>query len=358
MKSYEDPATTNLSNEQKHRSLKLDWNEYLFDHHSEVKKLISGGIQMFDVTYYPEFDRSNIKGGLRDFLQFDNCNVVLGNGSDDIIRHIIVELSQKYSSLFALNPEYSQHFETAQRFGLDVVRQELDLGNEITTKHIFQMIRQCDSQIVYLSNPHNPTGHCAGSQELIDLIKSLPTKIFLIDEAYADFDRCSIVDSIARLNNVIVTRSFSKSFGLAGLRLGYAVFPNNFKEDVGPKYNKKNVSQIALKTIQSVLNNVEFYENEWDVMIRNREYLIGVLDKLGFRVIHGKGNFVSILVPPGNFLVEFMKNSNIFVRKKSISQSYDYELIRITVPNKDDLNLLESCLTNYCHEFPNFISAD
>ena len=358
MVSYKNPESIKLTNKDKKESIKADWNEYLFNHHDSVRKHLNAGLNLYDLTYYPEFDRTRMKESLRDLLQIEDSYILVSNGSDDVIKQLIMELSVEYSSIFGLSPEYSQHFEFASRIGMDVERKDLNLKMNINAEKVLALIDDCNCDIIYLSNPHNPTGLFINQKTIVGFIRNNPEKLFVIDEAYADFDRCSIASSVESLSNVIIVRSFSKAFGLAGLRVGYSIVPKGFNIDLHQYHNKKNVSQIGLIFANLVLENVDYYIKQWERMIKYREELAILLKSLGFFTIHNKGNFISILISNENFLEQFMKQRNIYIRSKYRDHMNDYELFRITIPDATKFDLLKTALKNYSQKYPNSLSID
>jgi histidinol-phosphate aminotransferase len=179
-------------------------------------------------------------------------------------------------------------------------------------------------KLVYLSNPNNPTGFLYPAELIYKLLDRFPDIIFLIDEAYIHFSNVDNKDLYLSLSverkNLVVTRTFSKLFSLAGLRIGYVVTNIEMIKHLQIIHKSKNVSMLGQLSAETVLNNYSFYENFIDKIKQQRELFINQIIKLPFveNVFDSQANFVCVKLKnnPSKFL-DYLEKNGVFVRDRN-----------------------------------------
>jgi histidinol-phosphate aminotransferase len=209
-----------------------------------------------------------------------------------------------------------------------------------------------DTRLVFIANPNNPTGTWLESDALETFISSLPAHVIVVvDEAYFEYvDKQSYPDTstwLARFPNLIVTRTFSKVYGLAGLRVGYALSHPDLAGLLNRVRQPFNVNSVAQAAALAALDDVEHLQQS---IRRNREgmaQLVSGFQKLGLAYIESAGNFVAVNTGHGLEHYEALLQKGIIVRPVVNYGMPDY--LRVTVGRADEntrlLAALEQVLT-------------
>lgn len=173
------------------------------------------------------------------------------------------------------------------------------------------------SSIVYLSNPNNPTGILYNTSELQCLSKEFPNTVFIIDEAYIEFSESASMISDECPENVVVLRSFSKSFGIAGLRLGYCVTSNSISDRLKLIHNPKSVNTMAHEAGRYLLLHRHDHMQYIRDIIRIRNYFYNSVIQMGFEAHNSKANFILVKFKDHAAVLRMMADQKIIVRDRS-----------------------------------------
>jgi histidinol-phosphate aminotransferase len=191
-------------------------------------------------------------------------------------------------------------------------------------------------KIVILCNPNNPTGYVTPREDIIKLLDSIQDSLIILDEAYSDFSEVSVIDLINNYENLIVMRTLSKAFGLAGLRVG-ALIANadtvKYIWKVKVPYNINILSQYAAEQALSNISMVKEYINN---VKRERLDVINKLKNLNFEVYQTGANFIFVKSPVDNFFEKLME-CGVLIRKFNYKETV-YN--RITVGTKEENKIL------------------
>jgi histidinol-phosphate aminotransferase len=177
-----------------------------------------------------------------------------------------------------------------------------------------RQIHTADPAIVYVCSPNNPTGGVL-PLEVIERIAAGTSAIVMVDEAYIDFGGQSAVPILGERDNLIVTRTFSKAFGLAGLRVGYAIAPPRIVSQVEAARGPYKVSGIAERAAIAALQNDRGWVAETVAKtITNRGRFSQALAELGFEPLESEANFLLVPVNDSTALSAFLRSRGIGVR--------------------------------------------
>ena len=192
------------------------------------------------------------------------------------------------------------------------------------------------TRMVFISSPNNPTGNCISEDEVREIIESVPAAMVVIDEAYVEFADSSLVKLVTEYANVLILRTFSKAFGLAGLRVGYAVIP----EWLASSYKKVSmpfsVNSIALTAAIAALRDKEHLRRSVELVKHERPFLEENLQRF-FTVYPSKANFVLVDVSPrkSSEVYDALMKKGITVRDCSSFRGAGDSFIRITVGTRE-----------------------
>ena len=189
-----------------------------------------------------------------------------------------------------------------------------------------------------MCSPNNPTGSVIEEKELCNIIESIDAPV-IVDEAYSEFYGRSIVSKVKKYDNLIVVRSFSKFFGLAGLRVGYAITNPTLASLIEKVRQPFSISRIAEIAAAKALEEIEYFNKLKNRIISERERLMNILKNInGVRPFPSEANFILIklLEVHASELVEELCKRGILVRNVTGLLGLDGEYIRVSIGKKSE----------------------
>jgi histidinol-phosphate aminotransferase len=247
---------------------------------------------------YP--DGFDLTQALSERLSVPPQQIVLGNGSNDVL-----ELAGMAFLAPGCSAVYSQHafavypLATQARGAQSIVTPAKNYGHDLEA--MLAAIRP-DTHVVFIANPNNPTGTMLTAAQLESFLSRAPKDVVIVlDEAYNEYLapalRCPSIAWIASFPNLIVTRTFSKVYGLAGLRVGYAVCDAAVADLLNRVRQPFNVNNLALVAAVAALTDHEFVRESFDLNASGMQQLLEGCKRLGISWIPSYGNFVAIEIP-------------------------------------------------------------
>jgi histidinol-phosphate aminotransferase len=246
-------------------------------------------------------------------------NILLGAGSTEILDLVTRLSSSKKGSFLIADPSYSYWTEAAEKLGLKKITvpltksKQLDLGAMLTAI-------QSDTRLIYICNPNNPTGSIADRVDLVNFINEVSKKsIVLIDEAYIDYTSQESLSSLAIENkNLIIAKTFSKIYGLAGARVGYAIANIKTIEQLSElkSWASGSISVASTAAALAALSDEKFVSEALSLNKNARQFTIENLKKLKIVCIPSNTNFIYFSLT--NYKKDFfeqLKNNNIIGTK-------------------------------------------
>ena len=315
--------------------LKLDWNEATIPPCPDVTSAVNQLITNTGAQYYPDADNAALKKLIAEYSGLNACNIQYFAGSDAAHEAIARACLSEGCKVLMLTPTYDQFRVVCESAGA-VVKQIPAKG--ITIEGFTSAISRFSPSLIYLCNPNNPTGELVTRSFVEKLALEAPNCLFLVDEAYIEFGGETCAPLVAELENIVVTRTFSKAFGLAGYRIGYLLGPPALIECVDKVRNAKSVTAAAQIAAITALNHKRYTDDYVTEVIKAREFFLAWLlrfsTSLGIReVTSGSGNFVLMQfrtnIDKHNFITSLEKY-NIFVRDLGHLDSLSHA-VRITV---------------------------
>ncbi len=321
--------------------LKLNTNESPYPPSPRIKDFLEN----FDIQHlrlYPDPQFLKLRDKIAVCYGIKSDQVFIGNGSDEVLALSFFSFFDSSNGKLIF-PEFTYSFYPVycDFFGIDYRTIPLTRAFQID---IHGFIKRGDACGVIFSNPNAPTGVCVPFEEIIALLDKFPTdRVVVVDEAYIDFGGKSAVSLIDRYPNLLVSRTFSKSMCLAGLRLGYAMGDANLVRALfaaKDSFNSYPVDMLAQRIGEIAISDQPYYRVIQDKIITNREYLSRVLVEAGWEVLPSKANFVFVRKDgiSGQEIYLKLKEKGILVRYFNISGIRDF--IRITIGTKDQIDTL------------------
>lgn len=254
------------------------------------------------VFRYARPGNPRLTAALADFLGIPSEHIVPGNGSDEIIDLLVRVCAEPgENNIIAFSPCFSMYPLTARLCGVEFRQTPL---SEDFTQPLDALLELADEKtaLCFVTTPDNPSGWSPRAEKLAELAAKLPQRCLLVlDEAYMDFvavpERYSLLSRFAEFENVAVLRTFSKLYGLAGLRLGYGVLPLEVADACKRVKPPFSVNVLAQEGGLAALRDDDFREAVLDVVHHGRDFLSAALEDMGCKVYPSLANFLMFELP-------------------------------------------------------------
>ena len=229
--------------------VKADANESPFDLPPEIRQELTDAIAQLKFNRYPDPSSDLLRTQLCEQLGVDKTEIVVGNGSDELIGNFMLAFGRPEACVSFPTPTFSMFGILAQVARLEAVGLPLNDKFDLDSAEAWNAHFDAHTYLtlVFLSYPNNPTG-TNFSAEVIREMLSRPDTLVLLDEAYYEFSGHSLMEERQQYPNLVITRTFSKAYGLAGLRVGYVVAHPEIVDELNKvrlPYNLNRFSQIA-----------------------------------------------------------------------------------------------------------------
>ncbi len=275
-------------------------------------------------------------------------NIYVGNGSDEVLYFLFLAYGQRGAAFPDISYGFYPVFAEFCGIPATVIPLEADLTLAPEKYHSL-------NKLIVIANPHAPTGLSISLADIEGILKTNPDAVVAIDEAYVDFGGESAYPLMAKYDNLIVVRTFSKSRSMAGARLGYALGPAALIADLEKvKYstNPYNVNRMTLRLGEATVDAEDYYQEKCAAIIRTREETARKLTELGFTVIPSQTNFLFVKTDriDGADLYRKLKDRGILVRHFGNPRISAY--VRITIGTDEQMavcidtirGILEECV--------------
>lgn len=309
--------------------IKLASNENPLGMSPKAKQAVADAIN--GIERYP--DNFALTQALAERCGVNFAQIVLGNGSNDILELAArAFLAPGRSAVFSAYA-FAVYPLATMAAGAEciVAAATPDFGHDLAA--IKAAIRP-DTKVVWLANPNNPTGTFLPYGDIEDFIASLPADVLVVlDEAYNEYlphsDRFDTLAWVKQFPNVLVTRTFSKIYGLAGLRIGYGVGSQAVVDLLNRVRQPFNVNNLALAAAAAALNDHEFLNESFELNQRGMAQIVAGLQKLGLEHIPSYGNFVTFKVEAATAVNARLLKQGVIVRPLAGYKMPDY--LRVTI---------------------------
>jgi histidinol-phosphate aminotransferase len=292
---------------------------------------------------YPE--REPVENEVADFLGLDQAQVLLTNGVDEAIHLLCATYLDPGDEALIVVPTFAMYAIFAQAEGARVVEVRAGDNFIFPSKDLLAHL-SLRTRLIAVANPNNPTGAAAAGNVLIQIAQAAPRAAVLVDEAYFEFHGETLIDHTRQMQNLFVTRTFSKAYGLAGLRIGILAGEARQMAMVRRVASPYNVNAAALAVLPEALQDQE-YVGRYVAQVRsNREKLQLELGNLGLHYWPSHANFV--LVRVGSAHTEFaraFRDHGILVRDRHTDPGCE-GCVRLTVGSDEPTQTLIGALRN------------
>lgn len=319
-------------------SVKLDANEGNKDLFKDLIKDIGDD---FYLNLYPDDNYTQLKEAIVNYIGCKIENISVGNGSSELLDLCVKTFVDTNELILSLDPTFSMYSIYAKIVNSRYIG--AGEGNDFTINvdDVIKSIEENDPKLTIICNPNNPTGTTIKRDDVLRIVKSTDN-VVIVDEAYMEFSNESVVDEIENYDNLIVVKTMSKAFSMAGIRTGYLIANEELVktiEKVRPPYNLNSISALlatkALKQKDKMLSYVENLKVE-------REKIYEKLIDMGVKAYKSGANFVFFSSPIDN-LAEKLIDNDVLIRKFGGKLDNYY---RVTVGSKEENEAFLNAMKN------------
>lgn len=314
--------------------LRLDLNENPVGLPNDFIQKVLKDVDSEFVAKYPETEF--FQNYLSSFVGVKPNELCVTNGSAEAIRHIFEAFSRPGGKIVCVAPSYAMYEIFAKMYGREFIPVAYD-GFSINVDKIIDAIDE-ETDIVVLLNPNNPIGNVYTDEEVQRVLECAQKfeATVLIDEAYLYFYPHSLIDLAKQYNHVLITRTFSKLFSLAGCRLGYCIGSASDIELVQKLCTPHNVNAFSMKFAYEIMNTEGMIDQLMQTQKQGRDYLVEELQKRNYVVHKSHGNFMFIETKTDSAEVtKKLKEHRILVKHYALP---DYSnCIRVTTGPQDTM---------------------
>lgn len=271
---------------------KLNANENFFIPREKLVGFVKEVADESDLRIYPQEETHRLVEKLSDYVDVPQDCIMIGNGSDELIERVMQVFVEKGDQALSISPTFSMYKHFVRLLGAEYVEVPLRKDFTLDTERILNSVTP-RTKILILCSPNNPTGNQFEMTDIESLLEGFRGAV-VVDEAYVEFADYSVTRLLREFDNLVVLRTFSKAFGLAGLRLGYglanAELSTALTEKIQPPYP---VSSMSLRMGAKLLDNIDLMKTTVEQLKAEREALTKELNKVsGVRAFNSQTNFV------------------------------------------------------------------
>jgi histidinol-phosphate aminotransferase len=310
-------------------ALKLDWNEATAPPSPRVFEALASFLATGRLNWYPDPDATELRRRLSKYTGRPSSGIQVFNGSDSALDYLARTFLGAGDHVLICSPCYDNFRVSVESAGADVERVYSKSPFTADARHLAGRIRP-NTRLVYISNPNNPTGRMYTVAELDLVLRRLEQGLLVVDEAYYEFAGRTAATLLDRHAHLVIARSFSKAFGLAGVRCGYLLASPALLRHVNKLRNGKDVNALAQVAAASALEDLDHVRAYVAEVKRARAWLVAALRARGHQVVSAPANFILLHSGDPGGLVKRLEARGIYVRDRSYLPQLE-AFVRITV---------------------------
>ncbi len=250
-----------------------------------------------DLHFYPDSNNFHLKNKIAALTDHDKDGIVVGNGSDEILKLIAETFLNPDDQVITSDPTFSEYHFTATVMGAKNIKTPAKNYVHDLTAMINAITER--TKIIYICNPNNPTGAIVTEEQLDSFMKEVPQDILVVfDEAYFEYvsnpQYISGTKYVKTGRNAIVLRTFSKIYGLAGLRIGYGLTTPEIAGAIARVTEPFNVNLLAQIGASAAIDDVEHVEESYQMNLAGKKYLYQQFEELGLKYVETEANFIFV----------------------------------------------------------------
>lgn len=317
------------------RNVRLDWNESPYGPSPAALAAVQDALAH---NRYPEFDAWSLRQALGEYAGTHPEQIIAGAGLDNVIETLFALLLEAGDSIIISQPTFMVYELLAQAHGAEVTNVPLRGDFSLDVDGILGAIDD-STKLIIICNPNNPTGNLLDERDIETIVRNAPC-VVAIDEAYAEFAGTSMLRLLDETPNLVILRTLSKFAGLAGMRVGYGIFPESLVDYVGrimPGFC--NVSVVATAAAIAAVQDDVYNRSTVNRIVADREALAAQLREIpGVEPLPSATNFLLVRLPVADAgpIVRRLAQNGVYVRHFSNPEFGIVDFLRVSIGTTDD----------------------
>jgi len=326
--------------------MRLDFNENTSGCSPRILQCLRA-ITAEELARYPE--REPAERLAAQYLGIDPAQLLLTNGVDEAIHLLCEAYLEPGHEVLIVSPTFSMYEIYTSATGASVIRVQCDEDFAFPLSKVLANIRPT-TRLIAVASPNNPTGTAASREQLLQIANAAPDAAVLVDEAYFEFHGETVVHEIEATGNLFVARTFSKAYGLAGLRIGVLAGPPEQMPALRRVSSPYNVNAVALAALPTALEDQRYIDSYVSQVKNGRARFAHLLETLGIQYWPSQANFLLIKIGERHrdFVID-MRQRGILVRDRSSDPGCD-GCVRITIGTDAQTDELVAAMKYVCDE--------
>jgi histidinol-phosphate aminotransferase len=328
--------------------IKLDAMENPYSLPETLQEEIAQLVTTISANRYPDSSSVSLKSSLRETMEIPmGMDIMLGNGSDEIIQIIALALARPGAVLMSVEPAFVMFRMIATYTNMEYIGVPLKADFSLDLELMLDAITKHQPAIIFIAYPNNPTGNLFDVDAVSRIIESAPG-VVVVDEAYHAFAGSSFIDKLSEYPNLLLMRTLSK-LGLAGLRLGFLAGRPEWLIQLEKVRLPYNVGVLTQKVARKILQYPDILQQQVDAIKAERVVMnkyLNVLD--GVEVFPSDANFILFRVSKASQIFSELKQRNILIKNLDGSHPLLKNCLRVTIgtpdENKQFLRALQECI--------------
>ena len=324
--------------------IKLNQNENPFDFPEDLKEEVFRRFKAREWSRYPDFVPDSIRKKLAGFAGWHKDGVLVGNGSNELLQACLMVLVDNGTKVVIPSPTFTVYGLIASILGAEVIRVSLNPDMSYNVDELISKSEGSGAGVLIVNTPNNPTGSVIRNGELKRILDEFSGHV-LLDEAYFEFWGHSGLELLEGNPRLIITRTFSKAMGMAGLRIGYLLGHEALVSQISKAKLPYNVNQFSLTAAEVAVENKDRFRTAIGKVLEERGRLYKELNNIpGVRIYPSEANFFLVEVPiPPKVIFDDLYRQGILIRDVS-SYPMLSKCLRISVGTREENDLLLSAL--------------
>ena len=329
--------------------VKLNTNENPYPPSSLIRNRVLNEIDKLNL--YPNPKSTQLREAIARRHGLSSDQVIVGNGSDDLLNLCVRCFADSKKEIAMLDPSYSLYEVLASIQGANLIGVPFSSDDFAFP---LEQVLNLSANLFFLTNPHAPSG-LNYDNFLIEEVLDASEGIVVVDEAYADFAQQNAIGLLGKYPNLIITRTFSKSYSLAGLRVGYAMGDPSVIHILDQAREVYNVDRIAQVAAIAALEDQKYFEETKNKIIKGRTQMKSLLDSWGWNTIPSSANFLfcqpidshgNTSAKTAHALYEFLNHQGILIRYFPNNKRTE-SFVRISIGMPEEMSMLVSTIEKW-----------
>lgn len=312
----------------------LNANESPYPITEEIREEILAELARLEFNRYPEDDAAALRKVYANYLNVNETMIMAGNGSDELIGLLIALTIEKGKKVYTLDPDFSMYDYYTGMHGGEMIKYNYAMNHRFHVEEFIEYGREHGVDLILFSNPNNPTGKHISNKDLIKIVEAFPRCLVVIDEAYGEFAKESMLTHVNEYQNLVILRTMSKAFGAAALRCGFMITNEETMKQLRAYKVPYNVNSVTQAIATILLQHTQEMKQHIQALIDARDALyqeVCALDLDEFILYPSQANYLYGTTTKKDAFLQALANKDITIRDYAATDTF-----RITIGSPEE----------------------